>query len=334
MPISSTYLTAADADESDEEVGLEERVIGITYGGQSLAFPLSAMAARTVANETFDRAHVAITWWPVTYSARAFIADSRAHGVISLEQGRQMVLNSSVLNDQAGVRHLEFIGQVLEGDTAGDRLEQVPVVATNWRAWREAHPDTEVMSKRGTPQLDPFESYYANDRSGLFRQPPKDQRWHGKDTVFGLVIGESAMAYPHAGMMDSPLIQEELGGAPVLVAHERISATIVAFDPTVDGRVLTFSGHSRNAMRPSVADGETFDPSRINYEPWLLKDAETGSLWRAISGECVEGELAGSRLRMLPGQTGFWFAWSRFYPSTGVLPRPDSLGPVKQESRL
>lgn len=54
-----------------------------------------------------------------------------------------------------------------------------------------------------------------------------------------------------------------------------------------------------------------------------MEDTLTGSTWRAISGECIEGELKGSQLEMLNGMTGFWYAWSRFYPNADLF---DGLG--------
>ena len=75
----------------------------------------------------------------------------------------------------------------------------------------------------------------------------------------------------------------------------------------------------------SPLEGDS-DGSEINYEPLMLRDRETGSVWRALTGYCVEGELKGQRMRMIDGQTGFWFVWSRFYPNTELLPLPDQTG--------
>jgi hypothetical protein len=107
-----------------------------------------------------------------------------------------------------------------------------------------------------------------------------------------------------------------VGGRDVLVAHERLSSTAVAFNPSAAGRPLTFKSLSDNPRRSTDPEVE------IPYEPWMLRDAETGSQWRAITGECVEGELKGERLEMLDGQAGFWFAWSRFHPGSSLLELP------------
>jgi hypothetical protein len=230
-----------------------------------------------------------------------------------------MVLNSIVLQDSENEHIVQFPGQYVTGPRAGETLRQVPVVCTNWRAWSAAFPHTEVMSLQGTDAEDVFEHYYITNRAGLYQQSARDRRWHDKDTVLGVMVNGEAKAYPYPALIERPLVQEELGGEPVIVLQERISATAVAFSRRVDGQALTFKADSRNPRRPTAEPGETDIRRRIQYEPWWLVDEQTGSRWRAISGECVSGKLKGNRLEMLPSQTGFWFAWSRFYPHAQVM---------------
>ena len=77
----------------------------------------------------------------------------------------------------------QFLGQVAAGPHAGLILQQIPAVTTNWRAWSNAYPHTEVMSKAGTPEIDIFLRYYITERAGLHQQSARDRRWHDKDTV-------------------------------------------------------------------------------------------------------------------------------------------------------
>jgi hypothetical protein len=328
--VEPVFLSAGEANSSETEVQPEDRVIGIEVGGHAIAYPLAAMSVREVAHEVLDGKHLFISWWPVTYSARAFVY--RSPGVQSARAAepeliplRKTLLNSTVLMDGSGSEIVQFLGQAVVGPLTGLTLDQVPVVSTNWRAWSTAFPDTEVMSLDGTPDVDIFERYYVRSRPGLYPQPSRDRRWLDKDTVLGVEVNGEARCYPYPALIERPIINDELGREPVLIAHERLSATAVAFSRVVDGRTLTFSGGSKNSMRPQAEPDEIDIRRRINYEPWFLVDEQTGSRWRAVNGECVSGELEGKRLHMLPGQTGFWFAWSRFYPNADVLePRPKS----------
>jgi hypothetical protein len=306
------YLSADEANDTESEIQPEDRVIGVEANGYAVAYPLAAMSVREVINDSFGDLTVAVSWWPVTYSARAFVLGDADEA--QLKPQRKTLLNSTALLDEHGDTVVQFLGQKVTGPERGTALRQLPVVMTNWRAWSAAHPDTEVMSLEGTPDADIFERYYVTNRAGLYQQSSKDRRWHDKDTVLGIQVNGEARAYPYPALIERPLVQEELGGTPVLVLQERISATGVAFNRTVDGRVLTFAPDSRNPRRPDSANGRN-----IHYEPWFLKDEQTGSRWRAITGQCVSGTLKGKRLEMLPAQVGFWFAWSRFYPNAQVM---------------
>jgi len=68
------------------------------------------------------------------------------------------------------------------------------------------------------------------------------------------------------------------------------------FDPTVDGRLLTFRGGERR---------KTF------------RDDETASEW-TITGLAINGPLTGRQLVRLPSDITFWFVWAAFRPDTEV----------------
>lgn len=313
----ATFMSASEAESAEGEVQPHDRVIGLEYDGHAVAYPLTAMGLREVANEEFESGDVCVTWWPVSYSARAF-TPTRKGEELELGPSVHTVLNSSVLYDEARNGYVQFSGDCVMGLRTGDRLNETPVLLTTWEAWRSAHPDTEVMSKQGTPEIDIFERYYANSRAGLYSQRTKDKRLAAKEVVFGLQVGEESMAWPFKSLIEEPLHRATVGGRDVLVVHERLSSTAAAFAPSVGGRTLTFESLTENPRRNTDPELEEMAP----YEPWLLRDTETGSTWRAVSGECTEGELSGERLELLPGHTGFWFAWSKFHPHTALYESP------------
>ena len=307
-----------DPDDADEELLPDDRVIGVFYNGEAAAYPLAAIGVREISNEEYDNTPLIVSWSPVTYSARAFIANAN-NRALTLNRHTHTVLNSPVLPENSGSEFVQFIGQAISGELAGWTLEQIPVLTTTWAAWKEAHPDTEVMSTEGGPETDMFERYYANDRNGIHSLNPSDKRLHGKDVVLGLDLKGEAKAYSYTALIEQPLVEETLGRQPIIVLHERSSATAVAFSRILHGRTLSFKGKSKNPHRRSAEVTASGEGERPNYEPWLIEDTQTGSTWRAVSGECIEGELKGSRLEMLPGMTGFWYAWSRFYPAADLF---------------
>jgi hypothetical protein len=307
-----------DPDDADEELLSDDRVIGVYYNGEAAAYPLAALAVREISNEEFGSIPLAVSWSPVTYSARVFKANLNGN-LLTLNRHTHTVFNSPAIPDENDSTIVQFIGQAVTGSLVGWTLEQVPAVTTTWAAWKEAHPDTEVMSTEGGPESDMFERYYANDRNGIHTLNPSDKRLNGKDVVIGLDIKGDAKAYSYAGLIETPIVEEDLGRTPIVVMHERSSATAVAYSRTVGGQTLNFKGKNKNPQRRSAEATASGEGERPNYEAWLVEDTQTGSTWRAITGECIEGELKGSQLEMLNGMTGFWYAWSRFYPNASLF---------------
>ncbi len=307
-----------DPDEADDELLPDDRVVGVHFNGEAAAYPLAALGVRELSNEEYGDTPIVVTWSPVTYSARAFRATAN-NRVLNLQRHTHTVLNSPAMPDQNGGAIVQFVGQGITGDLAGWTLEQIPVITTTWDAWSDAHPETEVMSIEGGPETDIFERYYANDRNGIHSLNPSDKRLHGKDVVLGLDIDNEVKAYSYTALIEQPLLEEELGREPIIVLHERSSSTAVAYSRTVNGRTLNFKGKSKNPHRRAAETTASGEGERPDYEPWIIEDTQTNSTWRVVSGECIEGELKGEKLEMLNGMTGFWYAWSRFYPNTQLF---------------
>ena len=307
-----------DPEEADEELLDDDRVIGVFYNGEAAAYPLAALGVREVSNEEYGDTPISVTWSPVTYSARGFIAKAN-NEILNFGRHTHTVFNSPALPEKSGSDFIQFTGQGITGPLTGSQVKQIPVTTTTWIAWKEAHPDTEVMSTEGGPELDIFERYYANDRNGIHSLNPIDKRLDGKDVVIGLDMKGSVKAYSYRALIDTPLIEEYFGREPILVLHERASSAAVVFSRLVNGQTLNFKGKNKNPHRRSAEVTASGEGERIEYEAWLIEDEQTGSMWRAISGECVEGEHKGKYLEMLPGMTSFWFAWSRFYPESELF---------------
>ena len=51
----------------------------------------------------------------------------------------------------------------------------------------------------------------------------------------------------------------------------------------------------------------------------IMQDVETGSLWSHVTGEALEGKLAGKHLELLPSVQTTWSRWLAAHPQTTVL---------------
>ena len=130
-----------------------------------------------------------------------------------------------------------------------------------------------------------------------------------------------------------PVVNETVGGTPLVVSYEQGSASVVAFHAQIsNGQTLTFEAEeweddedeSNDVLWDEIND--VVDEEDLEYEPMMIYDIETESRWHATNGMCVEGELKGEQLEPVVAGLSFWFAWTNFHPSTRLPPRPDLSG--------
>lgn len=195
----------------------------------------------------------------------------------------------------------QFLSQSVEGPLEGTKLELISALQTDWATWTELHPNTLALNKGGAFSRDPYARYYAQDYAGVLGETREDDRLYTKEFVIGLEENGLARAYPFSVLNDNPIVNDTFGDSQILVAFDPESAAGVVFDRAVDGRALTFE------LKEDASEG-----------PLLIVDQETGSVWRALTGEALEGPLEGSTLEQIPTTHSFWFGWKDFYPDTEV----------------
>lgn len=134
--------------------------------------------------------------------------------------------------------------------------------------------------------------------------PASQADWADDDLVLGIATGGEARAYPVAVLNWHELVNDTLGGEPILVSFCPLCGTGMVFDRRVAGKSRRF-GVSGLLYRSDL----------------LMYDRESASLWSQISAEAVTGRLLGQRLRLLRSKTDEWGRWRRDHPDTTVLSR-------------
>ncbi|MCH7906217.1 MAG: DUF3179 domain-containing protein [Chloroflexi bacterium] len=356
------YETASmTAEEASAVYPPHTRVLGIVHEGDVRAYPLAVLSYRESIHDTVGGVPLLVTWAPFCYTGRVFLAPSRSGtpaggtytGDAPFRVGStgRVVVNSPVLYElETGAQWLQYQGAALDGPDIGARLSEIPSLNTTLAAWMDAYPDTRVLDDRVAPLGDLFDRYYSSGRAGMHRAPHRDPRWPPKEIVSGVSINGDVCAFPMSWLQIEPVVNEEVGGVPLVVAYEEHSASVLVFRAEIGGRRLTFEAdedeqyeedeqdeqleESENDSPAGASVVESDDPSdndwveqeEPDYEPMMLRDLETGSWWHATNGTCVEGELAGESLEPVVAGLSFWFAWTNFHPSTRLPPRPDLSG--------
>jgi hypothetical protein len=126
--------------------------------------------------------------------------------------------------------------------------------------------------------------------------------WSDGERVVGVVVAGEARAYPIAILTWHELVNDDLGGRPILVSYCPLCGTAMVFDRSVGGRV------------------ERFGVSGLLYQSDLLMfDRRGESLWSQISATAVTGPSLGQRLGLIRSRVMRWGDWKRAHPSTTIL---------------
>jgi hypothetical protein len=166
------------------------------------------------------------------------------------------------------------------------------------------HPDTVVLKPTAgyAERMLEMNRLIREGLSGRGEAPAgvlrKDDRLPPKAMVLGLDVKGANKAFPLTALRDARVINDQLGGEPIVVVHQPGSDTTTAFLARLNGRTLEFSA--------------------ANRETTELTDKQTKSRWDAY-GKCTSGALAGSHLTPLILEPEYWFAWSEFHTNTSIF---------------
>jgi hypothetical protein len=210
----------------------------------------------------------------------------------------KLIMNALVMYDrQTDSLWSQITGEAVSGPLKGTRLEYIPALHTTWRQWKDLHPETLALVKGYSGAYDGYASYYQSSRAGVLGETRRDERLYIKEFVVGVEHAGEAVAYPFGALNAQPVVNDVIGGLPVLVVFDPESGASAVFDRNVNGRVLTFSPEAGLA----------------------LTDAESGSAWDGLHGLAVSGPLAGHKLEPVKSTRSFWFGWKDWYPHTRVF---------------
>ena len=220
-----------------------------------------------------------------------------------------VVEGNEVFKDRAtGSRWQQSSLRAISGPLQGTRLQLYPFLLTSWGEWRRLHPGTLVL-KPLPGYADRIAEKNKMIREGLSGEgaAPDDVTYHDdrlkpKTMVLGVDVDGATKAFPLDALRRVRVVNDVLGGKPVLVVHQLSSDTTTAFVARAAGRTLTFDA--------------------ANAEASALVDRETGSRWNAY-GACESGRLKGSTLEAIVLEPEYWFAWSEFHRETQIYtPQP------------
>lgn len=305
------FVSVPEADDWLED---REPVIALEHGGEAKAYPYRILMFHEIVNDSIAGLPAAVTYCPLCNTAIVF--DRRAAGRV-LDFGTTGRLRHSDLvmyDRQTESWWQQALGEAIVGELTGTELEWLPSQTLSWREFRQAHPEGRVLSRdtgfRRSYGTNPYGGY-DSQRGPIrtFFQGSADDRLPAMERVAGVELGDERVAYPFSLLREERVVNDEVGGEPVVVFWAPGTASALDAADITQGRDVGSSGVFHRRI-----DGRTltFEPADDGF-----RDRETESRW-SIQGAAVAGPLAGSRLERVPFADFLWFAWARFAPDTRI----------------
>jgi hypothetical protein len=278
-----------------------ELVFGVSINGDNRAYPQRQMDWHEMANDVVGGVPVALAY--CTLCGAAILFETLPAGrVLPFEFGSSGLLyrsNKLMYDRQSDSLWNQFTGKPVVGKLVGSGIELKirPVVVTRWRLWREAHPDTKLLSldtghKRDYSPGKPYGDYFSGPAM-MFPANVTDWRLQPKDYVFAVRLPEGRKAWPLKSFAGGRIVNDAVGSVGVVLIGAAISESVRAYRR--DGRTFTAGAKPEEV----TADGKTWK---------VTEDALLGP--------------SGEKLARVPGHNAFWFAWQNYFGGDATLAKP------------
>ncbi len=300
-------------DDADIWVAGRQPVIALEHNGVSRAYPLQIMTFHEIANDVIGGTPVAITFCPLCNSSIVF--DRTVFGA-TLRFGVSGNLRNSDLimwDDLTETWWQQLTGEGIVGDLAGVQLPFLPSQLLSYDEYKEAFPAGEVLSPDTgfirNYGRNPYSGYDSiDDRPFLFRGDV-DGRLRATERVVAVDLGSEAAAYPFSELRKVRVVNDTVGGEPVVVFWTPETASALGASKIAEAEAVgTGVAYSR------LVAGRELD---FAFVDGVFRDRETGTTWN-VAGKATAGELVGSSLAPVIHANHFWFAWAAFKPETRI----------------
>jgi hypothetical protein len=294
-PYGSPAFGSADVVNMDPD----DKVLAVKVGLAARAYPIRTMGYHHIVNDTVGGVPIAVTYCTLCHTGLVWsrIVEGRTlhFHLAGINNG-----NALLRDEETSSIWQQSTGEAIFGSLKGEQLKLVQSNELSFALWRSEQPQGQVLK--------PDPKYMAE-------YDPKDWEQHVESTrtvvdtsksgigphqlMLGITVAGQSKAYPLGTIFAAKVIQDQIGGSPILVVVGPDAASIRVFEGKVEGDAteLTFVRGSGDR---------------------LMGDAETGSTWN-FQGCAVDGRLAGRCLKEIDAHKDYWFDWMNHHPQSTVF---------------
>lgn len=179
----------------------DDLVLSYSHDGTTRAYPLRILVWHEIVNETIAGKPILVTYCPLCGTAMIF--DRKVGGTVRDFGVSGLLYQSDVLMydrvDESLWSQLKM--EAVSGPMSGTTLTLLPSAHLTWKAWKEKHPQGEVLStETGQPRSYAGRAYarYFDSPYTMFPVPEHRDELEKKDWVIGVIAEGKSHAFPVA----------------------------------------------------------------------------------------------------------------------------------------
>lgn len=176
-----------------------EEVLGVTWNGESRAYPIKVLNYHEVVNDTLGGQPILISYCPLCGSGVSFLPKSEDEALTFGVSG--LLYNSDVLlyDQQTESLWSQLLGKAISGEYSGKELQQIPTARMSWGEWLKRNPNSTSMDPDLPTGLkydtDPYQSYQKSSKL-MFPVKEESDKLPSKEIVIGIDVDGTTKAYP------------------------------------------------------------------------------------------------------------------------------------------
>jgi hypothetical protein len=225
------YVTVSDADEWIQD---NELVLAIIYKNIKRVYPFQILVWHEIVNDVIAGDPILITYCPLCGSGIAYERNIDGEAVEFGTTGMLYNSNLVMYDRKTDTYWTQIDGKAIIGELTGRELKEISIDTVTWGEWKEAHPDSEILSQETgyirSYGKDPYGNYYE-DSFVMFPVENIDRRIHPKTVIFGIEVDSKYKAYKEVDLKEMGTIEDMVNNVRIrLTRNEAGIVRIINLD--------------------------------------------------------------------------------------------------------
>lgn len=248
-------------------------VVGIEINGEARAYPVRFIGYHHQVRDVIGGTPVMVTYCTVCRTGRVF--SPAVDGALQTFRLVGMDHFNAVFEDSATRSWWrQATGEAIAGSRKGMSLTGIPSEQMTLAEWLVLHPQTLVMQADPASQEEYSKNFdYETGRSRSTLTGTDPASWRDKSWVVGISLNGKSRAYDWNRLVRERVINDEVGGQPIVLALAPDSASFFAYRrPDIDTRFALIADRLVNADRSYTLAGrgemDSLTPVFASQEFW------------------------------------------------------------------